>query len=231
MISRRFYQNKCPLPLYWLYVLLTCVTPDIEHEELRGEMEESYWCLLDEQSYSRTGAILQASWAALMYVRGMHYDNIFFKTGSFEEEALKLKNFLQKSFGFLCILVFPILFFAQGAQQTLVLVLGLAFVGWLCASFEWTFNHKSALEFFGILTGLGVILPLLIISLIPEQRQAIYYLISAIGFTNNLWIDGLSVFILILSMIFLYYLTMWLILGVPAYLVAGSWYSRSIFFK
>lgn len=229
MTSRRFNENKFPLD--WLYGLLKYVTPKNERDELRGEMRRSYWRLLEKKRYSRTDAILRTSWRGLMYVAGAHSDNIFFKTDSFKEEALKLKNFLERSFGFLSILVFPILYFAQEIQQTLILVLLLAFVGWLCASFEWTFNHKSALKFYGILTGFVMISPLLVIILIPEQQQVFYYHLSAVGSTNILWIQALIFFILILSMLFFCYLTMWLICGIPAYLVAGAWYSRSFFFK
>lgn len=229
MTSRRFNENK--FPLNWLYVLLTHMLAEDEHEELRGEMRRCYWRLLEKKRHSRTNAILRTSWRGLMYVAGAHNDNIFFKSGSFKEEALKLKDFFSKLYGISCLLIFPVLYFAQGIQQTLFIFLLLALISWLCVSFEWTFNHKSALKFYSILTGFMMISPLLMITLIPEQRQIFYYYISTMGFTENLWLEGLSVFILLLSTFFIYYLIMWLVCGVTAYLIAGAWYSRSFFFK
>jgi hypothetical protein len=58
MTSRNFKGSE--FPLYRLYMLLTRVLSESEHEELRGEMEEFYWHLI-EKHHSRTDAMLRTS--------------------------------------------------------------------------------------------------------------------------------------------------------------------------
>ena len=112
MTSNNFAGGE--FPLYKLYMLLTRILPENEHEELRGEMEESYWELI-RKHHSKTDAMLRTSWQALMFVTGICFDNAVVKTGSFKEEALRLKDFLSKLYGILCLLFFPILYFTPKA--------------------------------------------------------------------------------------------------------------------
>lgn len=227
MIDRNF--NGSEFPLYRLYILLTRVLPENEHEELRGEIEETYWKLI-RKHHSRTDAMLRTSWQALMFVRGICFDNAVFKTGTFKEEALRLKSFFGNLYVICYILLFPVLYFTQGTL-TLFIFLTFISIGCLWMSFEWTFNHKKALRFCGFLVGLLTISSLLMIALVPQQRQIFDLYMSAIGFTSTPWLTALTISALVTFLLLLYYLTAWFICGTIAYLVAGAWYSKSIFFR
>ncbi|MBV8884687.1 MAG: hypothetical protein JO235_11920 [Chroococcidiopsidaceae cyanobacterium CP_BM_RX_35] len=160
------------------YTLLTNMLPENEHEELRGEMKELYWHLLEEKHHSRTEAMLWTSWQGLMFVTGMCFDNVVFKTGTFQEEAFRLKSFFGKLYGFCFILLFPILCFTQGSL-TLLILLTVMSIGWLWMSLEWTFNHKKTLRVYGGVVALLAILLLLMITLFPQQRQVFYLYMSS----------------------------------------------------
>ncbi len=227
MTSRNFNGSK--FPLYRLYMLLTCVLPENEHEELRGDMEETYWQLIRKHQ-SRTDAMLRTSWQALMFVRGICFDKAVVKTGSFKEEALRLKDFFSKLYGILCLLLFPVLYFTPGAL-TLFIFLTFISIGYLWVSFEWTFNHKNAVRFCGGVMALLTISPLLMVTLVPQQRQIFYLYMSASGITDAPWLTALTVLALVTFLLLFSYLTAWIICGITAYLFAGAWYSRSIFFK
>ena len=75
-----------------LYIRMTRVLPENEQEELRGETEELYRQLIIKH-HSRTDATLRTLWQALMFVTGICFDNAVVKTGTFQEEALKIKSF------------------------------------------------------------------------------------------------------------------------------------------
>lgn len=139
--------NGSEFPLNRLYMLLTRVLPENEHEELRSETEELYRQLISKH-YSRTDATLRTSWQALMFVAGICFDNAVVKTGTFQEEALRLKSFFGKLYGFCCILLLPVLYCTQGSL-TLFILLTVMLIGWLSMSLEWTFNHKKVLKFHG----------------------------------------------------------------------------------
>ncbi len=97
-------------------------------------------------------------------------------------------------------------------------------------SLEWTFNHKNALKIYGGVVALITIPTLLMITFVPQQRQMFDLYMSAIEFTSP-WLTALTVFALVTFLLILYYLTAWFICGPTAYLVAGAWYLRAIFFK
>lgn len=227
MTSRNFKGSE--FPLNRLYMLLTRILPKNEHEELRGEMKELYWHLI-RNYHSPTGAKLRTSWQALMFVSGICFDNAVVKTGTFQEEALRLKSFFGKLYGFCCILLFPALYFTQGSL-TLFILLTVMLVGCLSMSLEWTFNHKKALTFCGGMAALLTISSLLMITLGPQQRQIFDLYMSAIGFTSTPWLTALTVLALVTFLLLLYYVSAWIMFGPTAYLVTGAWYSRSIFFK
>lgn len=229
MRSRKFKGSE--FPLNRLYTLLTRILPESEHEELRGELKELYWHLI-ERRHSRTDAMLRTSWQGLMFVTGICFDNIVFKTGTFQEEALRLKSFFSKLYGFCCILLFPVLYFTQWSiTLTLFILFTCMTIGYLCMSLEWTFNHKNALKFYGCVVALITISTLLMITVFPHQRQMFDLYMSAIEFTSTPWLTALTVFALVTFLLILYYLTAWFICGPTAYLVAGAWYLRAIFFK
>lgn len=216
-------------PLNRLYTLLTRILPENEHEELRGELKELYWHLI-ERHHSHTDAMLRTSWQALMFVTGICFDNIVFKTGTFQEEALRLKSFFSKLYGFCCILLLPVLYVTQGSL-TLFILLTVMSIGCLSMSLEWTFNHKKTLIFAGGVVALLVIASLLMITLVPQQRQVFDLYMSAIGFTFTPWLTALTVLAIVTFLLLLYYVTAWIMFGPTAYLVTGVWYSRSIFLK
>lgn len=227
MTSRNF--NESEFPLNRLYMLLTRVLPENEHEELRSETEELYRQLI-RKHHSRTDATLRTSWQALMFVAGICFDNVVVKTGTFQEEALRLKSFFGKLNGFCCILLLPVLYFTQGSL-TLFILLTVMLIGWLSMSLEWTFNHKKVLKFGGGVVAFFTISSVLMITLVPQQRQYFDLSMSAIGFTSTPWLTALTVFALVTFLLFLYYVTAWIMCGPTAYLVTGAWYSRSILFR
>lgn len=212
-----------------LYILLTRVLPENEQEELRGETEELYRQLIMKH-HSRTDATLRTLWQALMFVTGICFDNVVFKTGTFQEEALRLKSFFSKLYGFCCILLLPVLYFTP-RSLTLFILLTVMLVGCLSISLEWTFNHKKVLRFSGGMVALLTISSLLMITLVPQQRQIFDLYISAIGFTSTPWLTALTVLALVTLLLLFYYVSGWIMFGSTAYLVTGAWYSRSIFFK
>ena len=227
MTSNNFAGGE--FPLYKLYMLLTRILPENEHEELRGEMEESYWELI-RKHHSKTDAMLRTSWQALMFVTGICFDNAVVKTGSFKEEALRLKDFLSKLYGILCLLFFPVLYFTPKA---LILFILLTFfsINYLLISLEWTFNHKNTLKFFGAGMALFMIASLLVVFFNSQQQQIFSLYMTSIGVTPAPWLISLTVLALVTLLFLLYYVSAWIIFLPTAYLVAGAWYSRSIFFK
>jgi len=229
MTSKKFKGSEFPLNRF--YMLLTRVLPENEHEELRSETEELYRQLI-RKHHSRTDATLRTSWQALMFVTGICFDNAVFKTGTFQEEALRLKSFFWKLYGFSYILLLPVLYLTQGSLTlSLFILLTVISISLLSMSLEWTFNHKKAIRFGGGVMALLTILFLLMITLFPQQRQVFDLYMSAIGFTSTPWLTALTVFALVTFLLLLYYVTAWIIFGPTAYLVTGAWYSRSIFFK
>ncbi len=134
-------------PLKRLYLLLTRVLPENEHEELRGEMKELYQLLI-ERHHSPTDAMLRTALQGLMFVTGICFDNVVFKTGTFQEEALQLKNFFGRLNGFCSLLIFPILCFNL-SSPTLFILLTCLSISCLWISLEWTFNHKKVLRVYG----------------------------------------------------------------------------------
>lgn len=227
MTCRNFLGSE--FPLNRLYMLLTRVLPKNEHEELRGEMKELYWHLI-RNHHSRTGAKLRTSWQALMFVTGICFDNAVVKTGTFQEEALRLKSFFGKLYGFCCIMLLPVLYLTQGSL-TLFILLTVMLVGCLSISLEWTFNHKKVLRFCGGVVALLTVSSLLMITLVPQQRQTFDLYMSAIGFTSTPWLTALTVLALVTLLLLFYYVSAWIMFGPTAYLVTGAWYSRTIFFK
>ncbi|GAC1490212.1 MAG: hypothetical protein NVS2B14_02180 [Chamaesiphon sp.] len=101
-------------------MLLTLVLPENEHEELCGDLEETYWKLMSKH-HSKTDAMMRTSWKALRCAIGMCFDNILFKTGSFKEEALRIKDFFSKLFVICSLLIFPVLYFPQGTLTLFIL--------------------------------------------------------------------------------------------------------------
>lgn len=227
MTSGNFNGSK--FPLYKLYVFLTHILPENEHEELRGEMEETYRRLI-RKYHSRTDAMLRTSWQALMFVTGICFDNAVVKTGSFKEEALRLKDFFMKLNGILYLLLFPVLYITPKAL-TLFILLTVMSLSYLSASFEWAFNHKNALKFFGVFASLLIVSSLLVVFFNSQQQQIFSLYLNAIGVTPTPWLTALAVAVIVTLLLPIYYVTGWIICGIPAYLVAGVWYSRSIFFK
>ncbi len=193
MTSNNFDGDE--FPLYKLYMLLTRILPENEHEELRGEMEESYWELI-RKHHSKTDAMLRTSWQALMFVTGICFDNAVVKTGSFKEEALRLKDFLSKLYGILCLLFFPVLYFTPKA---LILFILLTFfsINYLLISLEWTFNHKNTLKFFGAGMALFMIASLLVVFFNSQQQQIFSVYMTAIGVTPAPWLTTLTVLALV----------------------------------
>ena len=227
MTCRNF--NGSEFPLNRLYMLLARVLPENEHEELRGEMREFYRQLIKKR-HSRTDAMLRTSWQAIMFVTGMCLDNTVGKTGSFKEEALRLKDLFSKLYKILCLMIFPVLYLTQDSITLFIFLIFIS-IGCLWMSFEWTFNHKSALRFCGVVVALLTISPLLVFTLVPQQRQIFDLYMSDVGFPDAPWPTGLTVLALVTFLLLLSYLTVWIICGVTAYLVTGAWYLRSIFFK
>lgn len=226
MISRNF--NGSEFPLNRLYMLLTHVLPENEHEELRGEMREFYRQLIRKR-HSRTDAMLRTSWQALMFVTGMCFDNAVGKTGSFKEEALRLKDLFSKLYGFLWFMIFPVLYLTQGSITLFIFLIFIS-IGCLWMSLEWTFNHKNALKLFFFVVALLTISPLLVFTLVPQQQQIFDLYMSAVGFPDAPLLTALTVLTLV-TFLLLSYLTVWIICGVTAYLVTGAWYLRSTLFK
>ena len=213
-----------------LYIRMTRVLPENEQEELRGETEELYRQLIIKH-HSRTDATLRTLWQALMFVTGICFDNAVVKTGTFQEEALRLKSFFGNLNGFCFLLLLPGLYFTQGSPSlTIIILLTVMLVGCLSMSLEWTFNHKKALRFCGGMVALLTISSLLMITLVPQQRQIFDLYMSAIGFTSTPWLTALTVLALVTLLLF-YYVSGWIMFGSTAYLVTGAWHSRSIFFK
>lgn len=227
MTSRNFNGSK--FPLYRLYVLLTRMLPENEHEELRGEMEETYWRLI-KKYHSQTDALLRTSWQALMFVTGICFDNAVVKTGSFKEEALRLKDFFMKLNGILYLLLLPVLYITPKAL-TLFILLTVISLSYLSASFEWTFNHKNTLKIFGSGMALLIVSSLLLILFNPQEQQIFSLYMNAMGVTPKPWLTALAVAVIVTLLLPIYYVTGWIFCGIPAYLVAGVWYSRSIFLK
>lgn len=227
MTSGNFNASK--FPLYRLYMLLTRILPENEHEELRGEMQETYRMLI-RKYHSPTDAMLRTSWQALMFVIGICFDNTVVKTGSFKEEALRLKDFFIKLNGMLYLLLFPVLYIKSKALILFIFVTVMSF-NYLSASFEWTFNHKNAIKFFGAIAALFLVSSLLIVFFDSQQQQIFSLYLNAIGVTPTPWLTALAVAVIVTLLLPIYYVTGWIICGIPAYLVAGVWYSRSIFFK
>jgi hypothetical protein len=152
------------------------------------------------------------------------------KTGTFQEEALRLKGVFGKFYGILCILIFPGVYLTHGTLTLFICLTWLA-IGCLWMSFEWTFNHKRTIRYYGAAVALLMLISLLMFVLVPQQQQIFYLYMSAIGFTSTPWLTALTVLALVTFLLLLYYVTAWIVFGPTAYLVTGAWYSRSILFR
>lgn len=227
MTSGNFDGSK--FPLYRLYVFLTHILPENEHEELRGEMEETYRRLI-RKNHSRTDAILRISWQALTFVIGICFDNTVVKTGSFKEEALRLKDFFSRLNVIGYLLLLPVLYVTPKAL-TLFILFTFISINYLLVSFEWTFNHKNALKFFGVFASLLIVSSLLVVIFNSQEQQIFSLYMNAMGVTPTPWLTALAVAIIVVPLLLFSYLSAWIIWGIPACIVAGAWYSRVIFFR
>ena len=153
------------------------------------------------------------------------------KTGSFREEVLRLQGFLNKLNGILCLLLFPVLYFTP-KSLSLFILFAFASIIFLSVSFEWTFNHQKTFKIFGIIAVVLIIASLLLVLFNPQQQQILSLSMSAIGVTLAPWLATLTIVLVLFTVwLLLGYLILWITCGTTAYLVAGAWYLRSIFFK